>query len=176
MIKALSVVLTFGLLIGIRRKGFAFWPWAVVAGVAILASAPSLTLSPLLGSMLLLAATLFLIFRYPPRARSWRFPAAVGIIFWIWAQVDSWFILGPLTLAIVLVGELIQSRLKKSVIADGAASTEPLGEGPNIRSLTIALGIGILACMLNPHHIRNWELPYELIGTKGGRSGHWIRA
>ena len=30
-----------------------------------------------------------------------------------------------------------------------------------------ALGVGVLACMLNPHHVRVWELPFELVGAAG---------
>jgi hypothetical protein len=164
VVKTLAVVLTFGLLIGIRRPGFTLWPWAGVAGVAILAAAPKLSLSPLVGSMLLLAATLFLLFRFPHRPGSWRFPVAIGITFWIWAQVDSWFILGPLTLGLVLLGELIQAQLRKSEqTADATTDPEPLGVLPDMPTLVKALGIGLLACMLNPHHIRILQLPFELL-------------
>src|SRR4029078_6345303 len=110
LVKALAVAATFGLLIAIRRPGFPLWPWAAVAGVAIIAAAPRLTLAPLVGSMFLLAVTLFLLFRMPHRPNSWRFPIAIGITFWFWANVDGWFFIGPVTLVLVLIGELIQRR------------------------------------------------------------------
>ena len=33
-------------------------------------------------------------------------------------------------------------------------------------TLAKALGIGLLACMLNPHHVGVWQLPFELVGAK----------
>jgi hypothetical protein len=177
VLKALAAVLTFGLLIGIRRQEFALWPWAAVAGVAILAAAPRLLLSPLVGSTVLLSATLYLIFRFPHRPGSWRFPAAIGVIFWIWAQMDNWFILGPIALGLILIGELVQAQFLKSGSAVGSNSeTEPLGSLPDVSTLAKALGIGLLACMLNPHHYRIWELPFELIGAKEGETDLRLRA
>ena len=161
--KALAVALAFGLVIGIRRPGYPLWPWAAIAMVAVIAAAPRLTLSPLVGSVLLLAVTLFLLFRLPHRPNSWRFPIAIGIIFWIWANVDVWFFIGPLALALVLVGEVVQKKL----LGGTDAEAEPLGPLPDVRTLSRALAIGIVACMLNPHHVRVWELPFELTGRRG---------
>src|SRR5207249_674879 len=87
--KALAVAVAFGLLIGIRRSGFALWPWAAVAAVAVIAAAPRMTLNPLAGSVVLLSVTLFLLFRMEHRPGSWRFPIAIGITFWLWANVDG---------------------------------------------------------------------------------------
>jgi hypothetical protein len=163
VIKALATVLAFGLLIGIRRPGFPLWPWAAVAGVAVVASAPYLVLRPQVGSILLLSITMFLLFRMRHTPGSWRFPAAIGVTFWIWANTDEWFFIGPLALALVLIGELIQAQLAKP--AEGETD-ESLGKLPDVPTLAKALGIGVLACMLNPHHIHVWELPFELVGSK----------
>ncbi len=170
VVKAVAIALAFGLVIGIRKPGFSLWPWASVAVVAIIAAAPRLVMSPLIGSMLLLAVTLWLLFRMPHTRGSWRFPIAIGITFWLWANVDGWFILGPFALGLVLLGELLQSRFRKpadgSIVdsTDGNAA-EPLGPLPDVPTLAKALGIGLIVCMLNPHHIRIWELPFELTGA-----------
>ena len=169
--KALAVALAFGLVIGIRRPGYPLWPWAAIAMVAVIAAAPRLTLSPLVGSVLLLAVTLFLLFRLPHRPNSWRFPIAIGIIFWIWANVDVWFFIGPLALALVLVGEVVQKKL----LGGTDAEAEPLGPLPDVRTLSRALAIGIVACMLNPHHVRVWELPFELTWAQGVNADQRIR-
>jgi hypothetical protein len=174
VLKAVAVALTFGLLMGIRRTGFPLWHWAIVAGVAIVAAAPRLVLSPLVGSVLLLALTLFLLYRFPQRPRSWRFPIAIGITFWVWAQVDGWFFVGPLTLVLVLVGELVQSQFRKSETA-ADTSPEPLGTLPDVPTLAKALAVGVLACMLNPHHVRIWQLPFELIGGHGAVEDYRFR-
>ncbi len=156
--KAAEVALAFGLLIAIRRPGFPLWPWAGVAAVSAVAAAPYLTLRPVVGSVLFLAATLFLTFRVPHRPGSWRFPAAVGVLFWGWAMTDEWFLIGPLALALVLLGEAAQGAR--------AAGTEPdpVGPAPDVPTLAKALGIGVLACTLTPHHVRVWQLPFELVG------------
>ena len=173
--KAAAVVLTFGLLLAIRCQGFAFWPWAVVSGIAILAAAPRVYLSPLVGSMMFLALTLFLLFRMPQRPGSWRFPIAIGVTFWLWALVDSWFFLGPLALALVLLGELIQARFRQSLPSEAEPGGDPLGTVPDVRTLSRALAIGLLACMLNPHHVRIWELPFELVGANSASLDPRIR-
>lgn len=175
IVKALAVALAFGLVIGIRRPGFALWPWAAVAIVAVLAAGPRLILSPLIGSLLFLAVTLFLLFRIQHRPGSWRFPIAIGITFWLWANTDAWFILGPIAVGLVLLGELLQQKLwPQSEPAPGGAP-EPLGPLPDVPALAKALGIGLLACMLNPHHIRVWELPFEMIGDDVVKADYRLR-
>ncbi|MBA4064224.1 MAG: hypothetical protein C0501_11015 [Isosphaera sp.] len=155
--KALAAALAFGLLLAIRRPGFPLWPWAAVAAVGAVAAAPYLTLRPVVGSILLLALTLFLLFRMPHRPGSWRFPAAIGVTFWVWAMTDEWFFVGPLALGLVLLGEVIQGPR-----AD--RDPDPLGPVPDVPTLAKALGVGVVACMLTPHHVRVWELPFELVG------------
>jgi hypothetical protein len=166
VVKALAVALAFALLIGLRRPGFALWPWAVLAIVAVIATAPYLLLRPLVGSLFMLAITLYLLFRTTHRPNSWRFPIAIGFTFWIWAMIDQWFFIGPLVLALVLLGEFLQYKLLKKT-TEGTSDPEPLGPLPDMPTLAKALAIGILACMLNPHHFRVWELPYEMMGASG---------
>jgi hypothetical protein len=173
LVKALAVALAFGLVIGIRRPAYPLWPWAAVAIVAVIAAAPRLSLSPLVGSVLLLAVTLFLLFRVSHRPNSWRFPIAIGITFWLWANVDAWFFIGLLTLALVLLGEVMQKQLLGGT--DSTAEGEPIGPLPDVRTLSRALAIGIVACMLNPHHVRVWELPFELTGAAGVNADYRIR-
>jgi hypothetical protein len=175
--KALAIVCTFGLLISIRRPGSPLWPWAAVGGIAVLAAAPRFNLAPLIGSIFLLAVTLFLLFRFQHRRHSWRFPLAIGLTFWVWAQVDSWFLLGPLVLILVLLGEFIQTQfLSNRAVEDPTTGSEPLGGFPDVANLVKALAIGVLACMLNPHHIRIWELPFELMGAPGSKADGRILA
>jgi hypothetical protein len=163
--KALVVALAFGLLIALRRPGHSLWPWAAVAVVAIVAAAPRMVLSPIVGSVLFLAITLFLLFRMPHRADSWRVPVAIGITFWLWAMIDSWFFIGPLVLLLVILGDFVQRALGSPAEAEPPAPA--LGPHPDVPTLVKALGFGLVACMLNPHHVRTWELPFELIGAEG---------
>jgi hypothetical protein len=181
VVKAVVVALALGLVIAIRRPGYPLWPWAVVAGVAVVAGAPQFALRPLVASMLFLAVTLFLLFRLPHKPGSWRFPIAIGVTFWFWANSDPWFFVGPMTLALLVVGNLIETYVlpvpappanpsgsSEGTSPDGAPQSDgPLGRLPDTAALAKALGVGVLACMLNPHHVRVWELPFELVGAPG---------
>ncbi|MCE9565235.1 MAG: hypothetical protein K8U57_24650 [Planctomycetes bacterium] len=167
VLKAIAVAAAFGLLIGIRRPGYSLWPWAMIAVVGIVATAPYAHMRPVVGSMLLLAVTLFLLFRLPHQAGSWRFPIAIGVTFWVWSNTDEWFFLGPMALALVLIGELIQRSMRNvETQSTSPPEAETLGALPDVKTLTRALGIGVVVCMLNPHHVRVWELPFELVGAK----------
>jgi hypothetical protein len=170
--KALIVAVAFGLLIAIRRPQYPLWPWAGVAGVAVLAAAPQFTLRPHALSIFFLALTLFILFRMPRGASPWRVPLAVGVTFWVWSNCDGWFILGPATLALLIVGELVQRFLTG---AESPAESEPLAAPPDLATLAKALAVGAVACMLNPHHVRVWELPFELVGAPGAESDLRLR-
>lgn len=165
MVKALIVALAFAVVLAIRRPPWPLWPWAMVTGVAVLASAPQFTLRPYVVSMLFLAVTLLALFRWLPGVDPRRLPLVLAGVFWLWANSDAWFFLGPLTLLLLIVGELIHAKLLNSPNDAGADDNEPLGRLPNVATLARALGLGVVACMLNPHHIRVWELPFELTGS-----------
>lgn len=175
--KAVLVALAFGLLIGIRRPNFALWPWAATACVAVLACAPQFTLRPLVVSMLLCAVTLFVLFRMPRgKDHPKRFLIAVGVTFWVWANADQWFFVGPLMLALLVVGELVQKYgFNSPDEPDETPADEPLGRLPNLATLAKALGVGVLVCTLTPHHVRVWELPFELLGAPGAEQDARLR-
>ncbi|MCS6866294.1 MAG: hypothetical protein RMJ56_10750 [Gemmataceae bacterium] len=163
--KALMVALAFGVVLAIRRPSFPLWPWAVVTALAVLASAPQFTLRPYVVSMLFLALTLVVVFRWPQGASQRRLPLVIGGVFWLWANSDAWFFLGPLTLLLLIVGEWIHTTWLKSSAAAEADDLEPLPRLPTVATLAKALGVGVVACMVNPHHLRVWELPFELTGS-----------
>jgi hypothetical protein len=159
--KALAVAATLVLVLALRRPGQPLWPWALFGVVAVLAAAPWLTLSPLVGSAFFLALTLFVLFRVPNPPGSWRIPIAIGAVFWLWANVDAWFLLGPVTLALLLIGEVAR-RKSATETSEPAGAADALLPLPDTKTLTRALVIGIVACMLNPHHVRVWQVPFEL--------------
>src|SRR5207237_1226669 len=49
-------------------------------------------------------------------------------------------------------------------------AAEPLGRLPDIPTLTRALLVGVVACMLNPHHVRVWGIPFELAGSSAAEA------
>lgn len=174
-VKAAVVTLTFGLLLILRRSGQPLLPWAATTAVAVLAAAPYLQLRPTVVSLLFLAVTLVLLFRLPQRPGSWRLPAAVAVTLALWSNLDQWFILGPFTVALVLAGEclhrLTRGRAGESAATDPgspASRDDPAAAAllavPDLGSLAKALLLGGLACMVNPHHVGVWQLPFELVG------------
>ncbi len=155
-----SVVLGKGILIGmltvillaIRTPRQSLWIGVFTIGLTLVAIAPWLTLRPSILSMFYLGLTLFLLTRTPPR--TWRFPAAIAVLFWLWSNSDQWFFLGPLIVAIYALGTFIGTKLSKA---------DNVNASPSMRFLLAALAAGIVACTLNPHHFRVWTLPAELV-------------
>jgi hypothetical protein len=140
------------------------WPWTVFAIFAILASANLLSLRPFVGSFFFLALTLLLVFRLPSRR---MLPAAIAVTFALWSNFDAWFVLGPATLLLLAIGEGIRSKMWPDAVPDPADS---LGNLPDLKTLAKCLIFGSLACMINPHHVGVWELPFELLGAPGAEN------
>jgi tetratricopeptide (TPR) repeat protein len=146
-LKAVAFLAAFGLAFLLRRPGHSLWPWVVCVSLGVLAAAPSAVLGPSVASMLFLAVTLFLLFRGPWAGGKWRGPGVLAGVLAVWANVDGWFVLGPLTVLLVLVGELLQGRLLATSVA---AADDPFRAPQPVAGLTRALLVGTAACLLNP--------------------------
>ncbi len=145
-IKALGFTAALGGLFFLRKPTGAVWPWAVMIGIAALAASSFATLRPLTASMVFLSVTLLILYRCPWKPGTWRQPAALGGLFWLWACTDSWFLLGPATVGLVLLGEWSN----RFVFAVDNSSTDWYPPTPSISSLLRALGLGVVGCLLNP--------------------------
>jgi tetratricopeptide (TPR) repeat protein len=145
--KCLALALAAGLLLLTRRPGQSAFPIVVCTGLAFVAAAPRLLLQPHVASVLLLAGLLYALMRVPKPAGSWTFPVVIGVLFAVWSNTDQWFFLGPVFLALYAAGQFVRRD----------EETDPV-------TVLKALGIGVIACCLNPHHIHVWELPGELAG------------
>ena len=147
-VKAAVFAVTFGLFYFLRRPGHALWPWAVVGVLAVLAAAPYAILRPAVVSVAFLSLTMVLIGRLPWRANSWREPLILAGVFAVWANADAWFFLGPLALACVLVGELVNRTLLGA--APPGTAVDPFPAAPPVPALAKALALGVVAMLLNP--------------------------
>jgi hypothetical protein len=154
--KAAMFAMALLVLMLIRRPGSPLWPWAVTAGLAALAGGPFVQLRPFALNPLFVAFTLFVLFRLEWKSGSWRNPLLLAVTFGLWSNIDGAFILGPLAVLLVLIGELIQNALQKV-----RSPHEPFGPPPPVSGLAKALLLGVAACMVNPHHINVWQLPPE---------------
>src|SRR5262249_45279133 len=77
-------------------------------------------------------------------------------LFALWANLDEWFFLGPLTVALYAAGQAVQVRLSARRLT---AETPRPGE---VRALGLALALGLAACLLNPQHVFVFTLPPQL--------------
>jgi tetratricopeptide (TPR) repeat protein len=157
-LKALLVAGLAAVMLAFRRPGQSLWVPAVCTALAVLAMSPRLVFNPTLVSFLFLALTLLLLQLRPrpgtPLARDprwWLVP-----LFVLWVNLDAWFLLGPITLALWLAGELLQKYLPRLWAQD--VTPEP--DGP--RRLGLILAAGLAACLLNPHHVWAFTLPNEV--------------
>ena len=119
LFKALLVTALAAVLIRLGWCGRGLWAPAVGAAWAVLVLSPWLAPHPMIVSYLFLGLTLYFLER-PHR------PAADGAartepiafraywpllpLFVLWVNLDTWFLLGPLTVALYLLGQVIQSR------------------------------------------------------------------
>jgi tetratricopeptide (TPR) repeat protein len=140
LLKGLFVVGVAAVLLSCRRPGAGLLVPALVTALALLAMSPRLLLQPSLVSVGLLAVTVRLLLRPPAPWAVYLLPAVVAL----WVNLDEWFLLGPLAVALVWLGERL------------GAPAEP-------RRVPTWLLVGtVAACCLGPHHVRSFSLPAEL--------------
>jgi hypothetical protein len=150
---------------------------ALCAVLGVLAMAPWLLMRSLVISYLFLPLTVLLLEkgtqgwrRYvPPSApiagretliRLLRCYWPVLVLFALWVNLDVWFLLGPLTVALYAVGGWLGDRKPRNPTAEkmteGRDTNEPASLGNAWWLLT---GLGLAACLFNPHFILAFQLP-----------------
>lgn len=144
--KALIVAALAWLLLQIRRPEQGLIVPVVVTTLAIVVMSPRFLMQPMVASLFFLGLTLWILHRASecgrPRAL-WLLPP----LFLVWANIDAWFIFGPVVLACWLVGMLAERGSKT-------------GLSPVLLGLVLACGLA--ACLVNPHFYRVFTLPPEL--------------
>ncbi len=164
LFRGLVVAALAWILLQIRRPGASLFPPAASVALAITVLSPRLFLRPELVSFLFLGLTLYLLW-HPPvdwrllrwtRRRLWLF---LPPLFALWANLDSWFFLGPVTVGLYLLGEFLQYRL--------AGPQPPLDtlNRPEQSTLLFVLLAGVAACVINPFHLHVFQWPAEF-GTE----------
>jgi tetratricopeptide (TPR) repeat protein len=139
-LKAAGVALLAALLLRISRGAGPFWVAGGCVLLAVLAMSPRLLLQPACASLVLLAVCLWLL---TLGGRALYFlPAVVAL----WVNVDEWFLLGPLTVALFAGGQLL------------AATNSP-------RVPAWLVPACLVACLFSPHHYHALTLPDALSPT-----------
>jgi len=163
VLKSFVVVILAVVLFQIRRPGLSLWAPVVCVGVALLALSPRLLFQPTIVSFLFLGVTLSLLMRAvgicPADAARSADGAPSGRSLWVlpplcalWANLDSWFLLGPLTVVLFLLGDWLQQFLA------GSGKSELKSR----KGLVLVLFVGLAACLLNPSGVRVFALPPDL--------------
>jgi tetratricopeptide (TPR) repeat protein len=157
VLKALLFVATMALLFQVRQRQTSLWLLVICLTLAALAISTRFFLQPLVISVLFLALTVYLLHRAGVFRRSesegglprpgvlWFLPP----LFALWANLDEWFILGPLAVILCAgaAGLLRVLRLPRPVSG---------------RTLALVSLVGLAACLLNPFGWRIFQLPPEL--------------
>jgi tetratricopeptide (TPR) repeat protein len=173
VMKAILTTLLAVVLLAMRRSGQSLWIPAVCTALAILVVSQRLFVQSIVVSYLFLGLTLWLLQkpaaadtgskRRAPSPASNRRLWLLPVLFLFWVNLDAWFLLGPLTVALYFAGELLQDALR------------PVTAGPDRRDVSdnrrlgLVLLAGIAACVINPHHIHAFQLPAQLtdVGAAG---------
>jgi tetratricopeptide (TPR) repeat protein len=156
--KAGLVVATAAVLLTIRRRrdSGGLGP-AAATTLVLLAASPLFVLRSAVASYLLFAVLLLILHRRLGPAGKWQLPAAVGILFMVWVNLDGGFVFGLLLLAVWTVGAALQR-----VLPLGDDGDDP-GEAPHPPGVLAAACVAALVgCLLNPYHVRVFRLPPEL--------------
>ncbi len=167
----LALIVTKGILVAVlallllcfRRQGEGLSIPMVIGFVAILALGPWLVLQPGLFSLLGVLLTLYLLERPSlldgvaaerARARRWLLIP----LFVLWANLDGWFVLGPILVGLHTLGSAIRTpRIRRSESGNSLADSGLL--------LTLAT---VAACLATPYHyhIFTWPTPLGLTAAE----------
>ncbi|MCI0642983.1 MAG: hypothetical protein L0Y72_05540 [Gemmataceae bacterium] len=183
--KALLVVLVCGLLMHVAWRRTNRWLAALCVILAVLALGPYLVLRPVIVSYLFLAATVWWLerrgFGVKGKVGSWL---PLLLMFILWANLDEWFLLGPLTVFLYWIGEVLEAqsphpRPLSPLGAKGEVARTPLLPAANgvgnvqsqpgrLRAAGLLCAAGLVICLMNPHHIRTFTLPAVLAPADAG--------
>jgi tetratricopeptide (TPR) repeat protein len=166
--KSVLLAILAGMFFGYRRQGTRVGIVSLTAAVAVLALGPWLPLQPILLSLLGVASTLYLLERpsllhgsRSERARAQRW--LLVPLFALWANLDGWFLLGPLLVGLYTAGEALCCWFARGrgspEQTPGGASSGRRGDPSSLLLLTLA---GSAACLLTPYHYRIFAWPTPL--------------
>lgn len=164
--KAVLMALLAVLLLGFRRRGEGVGVLPLAAFLAMLALGPWLLLQPALLSLLGVLLTLYLLERpsllegiAAQRARAQRW--LLVPLFALWANLDGWFVLGPLLVGLYAVGDVLRCAIGARSVSEG----HPLAHAAGSVLLFCA---ALAACLATPYRYRifAWPTPLGLTYTE----------
>jgi hypothetical protein len=159
LVKALLLAVLAAVVLFMSRREGGLWLAVVCTALAVLAISRWFLVQPICISYVLFALTLAFLARRRldvarGKAASWKTYWPLLLLFVLWVNLDSWYLLGPLAVFLTLLGACLDK------------------DRPRARTLFAVLLLGLAVCLINPHHIRAFELP-EQLGLSG--SGWTLR-
>lgn len=172
VLKALLIVGLALILVRVGRAGNNLWGATLAVTLGVVVISQRLLLQPAVLSLLFLGLTLYFLQRggrwlwrpgqeEVPAGVSWKDYWPLLPLFFLWVNLDEWFFLGPLTVAMYSAGQALQALQR------GPDATAPrAGESKALATILVA-GLGV--CLLNPMHVFAFTLPPQL-GLSGTAS------
>src|SRR5262249_21779277 len=149
LVKALLVTALAWVLFQVRRGDASIGVPVLCTALALLVMSPRLTLQPVVVSYLFLGVTLWLLWRPGDGAsekttfrQQLKHFAPLLLLIALWANLDGWFLLGPVLVALFWLGE----RLQPLLLVDKVDRMRPPARVPAwLVPATLAM------CLVNPH-------------------------
>jgi tetratricopeptide (TPR) repeat protein len=176
-------------LVVLKGLGIAFLGWFMIAScqtgrsfvwsslsvsLALVVIGPWLSLKPVCISLLLFGWTIWYLERKlrlgQDRLSLMSFWPML-VVFALWANLDHWFFLGPLTVGFFFLGSIRQSAIGNR---QSAESRKPKADGRkqgSSRLLGMLFALGLAVCACNPHHFQLWAVPFQMIDSAAAQVG-----
>jgi tetratricopeptide (TPR) repeat protein len=148
LLKAGLVAALAALMLAVRRRGEGLAIPAACTAVALVAMSPRLLVQPSLLSSFLLGLSLWMLWRPHAAAKPMdaKQSAVLLVVFALWANLDSWFLLGPILAGLFWLGDQVSGTRRT----------------PGWLALA-----GIAVCLINPHHFN--------VFTRVGNFAPWLQ-
>jgi hypothetical protein len=158
LIKALLIGAMAAIIISVCRRDQGYWIPAVLVCLAAYAMSQRLHLDPVCISLLFLAITLAALYRSISESEGGTTSSFIPLyllplLFIVWVNLDEWFILGPIMVALFAIGQIVQ------MMVPGSA---PRPDSGVVVRLMVVLALGTAACLVNPFGVKAFQLPTEI--------------
>jgi tetratricopeptide (TPR) repeat protein len=165
--KGALVAVLAALLLCFRRRSDGMGVLTLAGFAAVLALGPWLVLQPALLSLVGVLLTLYLLERpslvegiAAERARRPRW--LLVPLFALWANLDAWFVLGPILVGLYALGELLRRSTRGRSVSEGTSLAYA-----SASDILLFLA-GLAACLATPYHyhIFSWPTPLGLTAAE----------